>query len=145
MLFTQQLQEFAKKTDARTNVVIKKIIFDISSKLVLRSPVGDAKYWIKPAPKGYVGGRFRGNWQYGLNTINSTTSEVIDKSGGKTINAIASQIPKESSGNIHYITNSLAYANRLETGWSKQAPKGMVKLTVIEFAAIVSAAAAELK
>ena len=145
MLFTEQLRAFAHKTDKRLNSVVKKIVFDISSKLVLRSPVGDASYWIKPAPKGYVGGRFRGNWQYGLGSINSHTDETTDKGGGKTTVRISKAIPSQAIGKIHFITNSLPYAIRLEQGHSKrQAPNGMVRLTQIEFDVIIRQAAAEL-
>ena len=31
-----------------------------------------------------------------------------------------------------YIQNNLPYANRLENGWSNQAPAGMVALTIAE-------------
>jgi hypothetical protein len=33
-----------------------------------------------------------------------------------------------------YIQNNLPYAERLENGWSKQAPHGMVKITLYELA-----------
>ncbi|NBT33816.1 MAG: hypothetical protein EBT13_18445 [Rhodobacteraceae bacterium] len=36
---------------------------------------------------------------------------------------------------IIYIQNNLPYANRLENGWSGQAPQGMVALTVAEVSA----------
>jgi hypothetical protein len=36
-------------------------------------------------------------------------------------------------GEIIYLTNSLPYARRLEYGWSKQAPAGMVRITVANF------------
>ena len=143
--FENQLKAFAKKTDARLNVVVKKIVLDISVKLVLRSPVGDAKYWKSKPPPGYVGGRFRGNWQYGLNAANVTTSMNIDKNGKDTILAVNSQIPETAIGVVHYLTNSLPYAKRLEEGYSRQAPKGMVLLTAIEFEPIVKEAAAQLK
>ena len=144
-IFTQQLQEFARKTDARVNLVVKKIILDIGTRLVLRSPVGDAKYWTVPAPPGYVGGRFRANWQFGIGNPDLHTDESIDPTGAASIGRINTKVPDEPIGQIHYITNSLPYAIRLEEGWSRrQAPNGMVRLTTLEFDPIVREAAAQL-
>jgi hypothetical protein len=141
-----KIREFARSADERAELITKKIIFDISTSLVLKSPVGDPKYWKRPPPPGYVGGRFRANWQYGSNKINGTTTEQIDKSGGPTISRLVGSIPQNVLGQVHYITNSLPYANRLEEGHSwRQAPNGIVDVTIIEFDPIVSAAVAEFK
>jgi hypothetical protein len=142
--FGDQLRAFAKSADERANNVVKKIVFDVSTSVVIKSPVGDPRYWKRKPPPGYVGGRFRGNWQYGLNSINKLTTENKDKVGSATINSIHGRVGARVLGDVHYITNSLPYANRLEDGWSwRQAPNGMVNLTVLEFDPIVRAAAAE--
>lgn len=133
MTFKLELEAFAKKCGDNADLVIKKVIIDLGTSLVEKSPVGDAKYWKKPPPPGYVGGRFRGNWQYGLNAVNATTTEAIDPSGSATIETIVGKVEDKASGNIHYLTNSLPYAQRLEEGWSRQAPAGFVILTTIEF------------
>jgi hypothetical protein len=139
--FELDLKAFADKTDAKVNAVVRKIVIDVGAALVLKSPVGDAKYWKHPAPAGYVGGRFRANWQYGLSAPNLTTSEKIDPEGGSTIQTIVGKVGSDPAGNVHYITNSLPYSDRLEHGWSRQAPQGMVGLTVLEYQPIVEAAA----
>jgi hypothetical protein len=141
MTFALDLKKFADKTDARVNAVVRKVIMDVGTSVVLKSPVGDANYWKSPAPAGYVGGRFRGNWQYGLGAINPLTSEAVDPTGAPTISAIVGKVDETPAGQVHYITNSLPYADRLENGWSRQAPNGMVNLTVLEFQPIVDAAA----
>lgn len=141
MTFALDLRQFANKTDERVNQVVRKIIIDIGTSLVLKSPVGDAKYWKSPPPPGYVGGRFRGNWQYNVGVPDTSTSTKIDPSGQATIQSIVGKVSKESAGFVRYITNSLPYAMRLEEGWSRQAPNGMVELTLIEFQSIVDAAA----
>lgn len=46
-------------------------------------------------------------------------------------------------GDVVYLTNSLPYAQRLEHGWSKQAPRGMVRLSAIEFKRFVRQAIRE--
>lgn len=141
MSFALDLKAFADKTSEKANLVVKKIVIDVGTSLVMKSPVGDASYWIHPAPPGYVGGRFRGNWQYGLNAVNRLTSEKIDPEGAATISAIVGKVDDTPAGEVHYITNSLPYGDRLENGWSRQAPQGMVGLTVLEYKPIVEAAA----
>lgn len=145
MTFTLDLKAFAEKTSAKTDAIIRKIVIDLGTSLVMKSPVGDGKYWKHPPPKGYTGGRFRANWQYGLGAPVLATSEKIDKEGAATINAIVGKVDNEATGKVHYLTNSLPYADRLENGWSRQAPNGMVGLTVLEFQPIVEAAARAIK
>ena len=119
-------------------------MFDVSGAIVIKSPVGDPKYWKSPPPPGYVGGRFRANWQYGLNSINKLTTHQIDKSGGPTISRLHGSVGSRVLGDIHYFTNSLPYAIPLENGHSwRQAPAGVVQITVLEFDPIVRRAAAE--
>ncbi len=96
--------------------------------------------------KGYVGGRFRANWQVGIGAMNSDTSAAPDKTGAAALArgnaAIGTWQP--GSGTI-YLTNSLPYALPLEYGYSQQAPSGMVRLTVQDFDIYVRKALAETK
>lgn len=142
--FAEQIRKFAKKADDKADLVTKKIIFDIGTSLVIKSPVGDPRFWKSKAPPGYVGGRFRANWQYGENTINKITTDAKDKSGQSTINRLQASVGQRALGKVHYITNSLPYAIPLENGHSwRQAPNGMVQVTILEFDPIVRQAAAE--
>jgi len=45
---------------------------------------------------------------------------------------------------VIYLTNNLPYAQRLEEGYSQQAPAGMVALTIQEFQAIANEIGLEL-
>ena len=95
--------------------------------------------------KGYVGGRFRGNWQVTFNQPAVGETGVIDKEGGKTKsvgNAVISAY-NETAQSI-WMTNNVPYATRLEYGHSKQAPNGMVRITAAEFQQIVNQAVQEL-
>lgn len=144
MSFALQLEQFAAKCNRKADLVVRKVVFDVGNSLVMKTPVGDADYWINPAPPGYVGGRARGNWQYGLNAPNLKQGS-IDGGGAQPLGRIVSNTPTKASGHVHYITNTLAYIKRLEEGWSKrQAPRGMIKITLMEFRPIVDAAARAL-
>lgn len=140
--FALDLKAFADKTTAKARAVVSKVIIDVGTAVVMKSPVGDPSYWQSPAPPGYVGGRFRGNWQYGLGSIDHTITEKVDPNGQATIAAIVGKVSDANANNVHYITNSLPYAIPIEDGHSqRQAPQGVVRLTVLEFQPIVDAAA----
>lgn len=157
--FAADLERFRAKTVAKMHLVVRKVIVDVTTSLVMKSPVGDPDYWLfnrgtkeapdyvnysayRDPPLGYVGGRFRGNWQYGHGAAPSGELDTIDKSGGLTIAGINSEVPEKPAGSVHFIVNNLPYGQRLEEGWSRQSPHGMVGLTVAEFNTIVREAAA---
>jgi hypothetical protein len=142
--FTVQLEQFADKTKGRADAVVGDVVVQISQAVDRRSPVGDATYWTHPAPKGYVGGRFRGNWQLGVGVIPSGETGAIDPSGAETQGRIIASIPNDAAGRVYYLFNNVPYAQRIEEGWSRQAPTGVVGLTVIEFPRMVDQAAKAL-
>lgn len=141
MSFTLDMKKFTDKANKNIDLVIGKVIIDVSNEVIKRSPVGDASYWVSPAPAGYVGGRFRGNWDYGIGSAPSAEFDVIDSTGSISNDRIKTKLRKDNAGKIHYIVNNLAYAQRIEDGWSRQAPQGIVKLTVIKWQSIVDNAA----
>ncbi len=141
MTFSIDLAKFAEKAKGNMETVVRVSVIEIGNKIIDRSPVGDATAWKNPPPAGYVGGRFRGNWQYGFNSAPSGDFDTIDKSGDVSRQRIQVGITSNPVVGIHYLTNNLPYAQRLEDGYSKQAPSGMVGLTAIEAPGIVEAAA----
>lgn len=88
---------------------------------------------------GYVGGRFRGNWQFTIGSPASGELETIDPNGADTLGRIIAGVGSLEAGDVAYIVNNLPYAISLEYGHSeKQAPGGMVRITVDRFQSIVS-------
>lgn len=85
------------------------------------------------AGKGYVGGRFRANWQTGLVQKNDDTSAQERGGSTQSVERCVSALNSWKPGQDIYLTNSLAYAKRIEYGWSSQAPGGVVRLTVQNF------------
>lgn len=142
--FASQLGSFKDKALARVDAIHRKVTLDVGTSLVMKSPVGDAKYWKRPPPPGYVGGRFRANWQFGEGSINFSTNEEVDPAGTFLVSEMKLKMQPGQPGRTFYLTNSLPYGPRLEDGWSRQAPQGMVRLTQIEFQPTVDAIAREL-
>jgi hypothetical protein len=118
--FTLQLNKEIADTEEKIEDAIALIALDSLRGVVRKSPVDT--------------GRFRGNWIVSKNAANTTSSQVTDKNGGQTITKGSGVINtfKMNADSRIIIQNNLPYANRLENGWSKQAPNGMVALTVAE-------------
>lgn len=143
--FKKAIDLFSDKTKSKMELLTRKLIIDIGVRLVEKSPVGDPSVWQGLPPKGYVGGRFRANWQYSFNNVVQGDLPDIDSSGNISVGRITSGAYTSPFIGKHYIVNNLPYAMRLETGWSKQAPAGMVTLTVMEFDSSIQSIVSTLK
>jgi len=147
MTFALDLQKFAEKAAHRADQVVSEIVVGVATRIDDRSPVGARERWavnidrakrnLPPVPKGYVGGRFRGNWQLGIGSLPGGELDIVDPGGTIALPAIVAAIPEDASGRAYFLANNLPYAQELEGGHSKLAPAGIVGRTVIEFQQIV--------
>ena len=126
-LFTAQIGEWVHKAKGNIDLVVRKVALDMFLRVVMKSPVDT--------------GRFKGNWQVAIGTIPAGVLNVEDKSGAATIAKVQAEVLGLKAGQTIYLVNNLVYALPLEYGHSKQAPNGMVRLTIQEFNAFVERAA----
>ena len=86
------------------------------------------------AAKNYTGGRFRGNWQVTFDRPAVGAIDRVDKAGTATLAAGREVLAHYDSGEYGSIwfTNNVPYAQRLEYGWSKQAPAGIVRVVAAQ-------------
>lgn len=133
----EQVAAFSAKAKTRVDLTIRESIIGITAELVERSPVGDPSLWASKPAKTYEPGTFRANWQGGFGAINLLTTDDKDVTGEISIVSVTSQIPDDPKG-VFYVTNSLPYAIPLEDGHSRQAPLGIVGLTVLDWKNIVN-------
>lgn len=112
---------FKNEVEERIVLVAQKIGMEALRRVVLKSPVDT--------------GRFRGNWLVAIGSPAGGTVARTDKSGGETIREGSSVITGLSEAQAIYLTNNLPYASALENGHSKQAPGGMVAVTLAELEA----------
>lgn len=145
MTFALQLQKFAEKVGVNADLVVQKTTLEVARSVIMKSPVGNPELWKSPPPPGYVGGRFRANWVFGVGQVDTTTTEDIDAKGTATLNKLAAAIGATGAGGVTFISNSLPYGPALELGHSGQAPSGFVRLTVAEFQQFVNNAVQGLK
>jgi hypothetical protein len=121
----------------------KKIAIDLFGKIIEKNPVGNPDLWkSKRRPPGYVGGRSRANWAISVGTPGSSAAadpeggvKTKDKiSGLQEAEGFAAMATAKPGGTI-WIYNNVRYIKRLEDGHSKQAPVGMVAVSLVEIAA----------
>jgi hypothetical protein len=126
------LNDVAQKYNRGIDDVVEDVAVSLSQKIIERTPVGQPSTWQNPdsAPPGYVGGRARANW---FPTINSPSDDTTESTSTNESASRITGIQKEIVGNVYYLTNNLPYIRRLEyDNWSKQAPRGMVRVTLRE-------------
>ncbi len=125
--FEIDIQRFVDRAKGNVNLVIRKIALDLFTRVIMKSPV--------------LTGRFRGNWQIAIGSIPSGTLEIDDKGGTATISKVTATTLGLVAGQVITLVNNLTYAQSLEFGHSRQAPNGMVRLTLLEYPQVVRTAA----
>lgn len=142
------LSKYAQDTIAKTVLVSRKIALEVFRRVIFRTPVGYPPIWETPyKPKGYVGGRARGNWFTTVGGPSSAVTDNADATGSRATNEARAVTAtwQPVQGSI-FLTNNLPYIGVLENGrignkGSKQAPNGMVSITLAEFGSITEQAA----
>ena len=132
--FSDDIKKFSEKTGETLDQVVIDYVVGVSQKIIERTPVGNPSLWQGNAPPGYVGGTARANWIPSIGTPEQNQVNTTDQNrGSNQVLSIRKQIP----GNIYYLTNNVPYIERLEYGWSTQAPNGMMRRTLREARSIL--------
>jgi hypothetical protein len=121
------VSRFASQTKEKETLVIRKIAIGVFKGLILGTPVRT--------------GRARGNWQASTETPKDGTLDREDKSGSlavaEMVRSTSHWIPVDARP--AYLTNNLPYIQRLNEGWSKQAPAHFIEQVVADYLGIVEA------
>jgi hypothetical protein len=123
------LSRIVAKSKQKMDTVVQKVTFEVFRSVILRTPVDT--------------GRARANWMPSVGSPNLMAhgAPVVDKAGNDAIARAGDVALKTPAGNITYLTNTLPYIRRLEYGYSKQAPAGMVRITAVSFQNTLNGAA----
>lgn len=142
MSFTLTLKAATERSAEDMNERVRGFILNAGERIIARSPVGNPAMWTSGfldlmkskgrISKGYVGGRFKANWRHGFNAMAADELLYRDKTGSVAVRQIVDSLNNHPVSGIHFLYNNLPYAWSLERGYSKQAPTGVVGLTVIE-------------
>jgi len=124
--FTVDISRFVKRAKAAPGIVVRRASLELMTSIVLKTPVDT--------------GRARASWQVSLNRVDPTvTYTAIDKDGAKTIVRGAAAINQWRDGDTIVLFSNLPYMPVLEYGrddgrpGSKQAPQGMVRVSIAEW------------
>lgn len=137
MSFAAEISTFGVKTKEQMDFFVFTICTDITNGIVLKTPVAEE-----------FGGRARANWFPSLDAPSSNITTKTDPTGSSAI-AAARPLAEKAAGRVFYLTNNLPYIRHLEYGlygtpqgsangpktiggFSKQAPAGMVRVTINE-------------
>jgi hypothetical protein len=101
--------------------IMKQVLADRLSKLVTDT----VRRLVDRTPEGT--GHLAANWRVGVGAPDRT---VTTGGGG----AVAVRLDGWREGQVIYITNAVPYAGFVEFGTARQAPAGMLALTVAELA-----------
>ncbi|EDY5968324.1 HK97 gp10 family phage protein [Salmonella enterica] len=132
--FTLDVKSFCEKAKKNPETVMRQVSIKLFRAIILGSPVDT--------------GRFRNNWFAAIGPNHSMeTTNYTGKEGTAAINRMT-RVVGESRGmgwTELTLTNNLPYAQRLEFGWSKQAPVGMVRVNIARFNTLLNEEAAKVK
>lgn len=134
--FTAAIKDFSNIPEK----VIRGTLIGMGSQIIKASPVADPSTWKTPV-KGYVGGRFRANWQFSIDAPATGAGQGPDQNASNANAQLVASASKMVAGNTFYMTNNVPYAVALEYGWSKQAPQGIVRTTLSQYEHFIEQAA----
>ncbi|HBC7767077.1 TPA: HK97 gp10 family phage protein [Escherichia coli] len=131
MSFALDVSKFVEKAKKNPEKVMRQVSIKLFSAIIKASPVDT--------------GRFRMNWMASGSAPSSGTTDATDKSGNIAIGNATSFVLKDTDWREFTLTNNLPYAQRLEYGWSQQAPAGMVRTNVSRFQQLINEEANKVK
>jgi len=141
--FEDSIQNFIKKAKKNPELVVRQVTIKLYSQIILASPVDT--------------GAFRMNWQATVDTPATGTVEGLDPSGSQAITRATNFVQQSAKWDEFRFTNNLPYAEAIEFGqypgngpntiggFSKQAPQGVVRVTVKRFQRLIDEAAARME
>jgi hypothetical protein len=123
------MSQIVARANGHVDNKIRAATSEVFKNIIMMTPVGNPSQWKNPAsaPEGYVGGNARGNWHCTIG------SPFVGEDRTSTVEKIQSTIPRRA-GSVVYLTNNVPYIGALEYDFhSRQAPAGMVRVSVALF------------
>jgi len=123
-IFLTDIKKFIKDAETLNHKVVKEIVSEINASVIELSPIDT--------------GNFVSNWLLGIDSSipwGVTGFKNPDKQ--EKINRLEARIPQDAANHTYNLVNNTSYAQLLENGHSKQAPLGMVSITVVKIPSII--------
>lgn len=120
------IKEFQKLFDAEKDFIMKDVTKRVSNALVRFSPV--------------LEGEFVSEWDAAIGSWPADTDQPDDPKKTKTRKRLQASFQNVVYGQAVFFENTDPVAGKLEFGYSKKAPQGVVRLTVRKFRGFVRGA-----
>lgn len=145
-------EEFLKKFKENQQIaldasakIVNATVLEMYKKIIDRTPIGDPTLWKWPAHSDYTPGTLRASWQLSFNGQQRSAGGQFSSSSQTLGNGgIVFKIGSGAKTSIA-ISNPQPYAQRVETGWSTQAPSGMMRITIFEYSSLIDQNAAKYR
>lgn len=142
MSFDKDWKKESEAAIKATQETVKVAAIELFSGVILSSPVGNPSLWKNPnsAEPGYSGGAFRSNSFLSFNQPSTKTTDATNEESARLgeINAISTM----KYSHTYFLTNNLPYAERLDQGYSTQAPLGVTQPNLSRVRALIPRIAA---
>ncbi len=124
-IFLKSIQDFVKSTEVLEHKIVREITEEIIEMPIMLSPISS--------------GNFVSNWLLGIDK-NIPWGVTGEKNPNKEarVSKLIGQIPNDAANHNYNLVNNTSYSQKLEDGYSNQAPVGMIGLTKIRIPMIVS-------
>lgn len=117
--FQLALDKWQDKVTLDVKKFTKLVTFKVFDRIILRTPVDT--------------GRCRASWAIGVNEVKVDDQPATFAGGATAARSVAdSRKIGVVDANLYVIANGLHYVEKLENGWSRQAPAGMVRLAIAD-------------
>lgn len=110
--------------------IIRQDAANILRSVIFVTPVGRPELWQMPAPETYTPGHARRNWQVNIGTPSGRELPGQDRIGTAALSNGISKLRAYRRLQPIYIENNVPYINRLNQGWSTQAPPRFVEKAI---------------
>lgn len=131
MSFALDVSKFVEKAKKNPETVMRQVSIKLFSAIIKATPVDT--------------GRARNNWFASGSTPSQETTTYGAPQGTATIQRATAVINTATDWHEFTLTNNLPYIQRLEYGWSKQAPQGMVRTNISRFQQLINEEANKVK
>ena len=120
MSFDSEVKNYTKVALEDAHKVVKKVVSDVMVNTVNRTSVET--------------GKLKNSWYASFGSpVIATSGRNPDESGSDSLDSaerVTSKIKKDTMGQSIYFTNSLHYAQKIETGGFSKAPAGMMRISM---------------
>lgn len=125
--FEDGISDFFQETQNEHTAILREATKRVKNSIVRRAPIAEGDYLAE--------------WDASLHTWPSDTKQPPDTKRRVTRKRLQAPIDRMKMGDSYFLENTDPVAERLEFGYSDQAPQGVVRITAIKWGGFVRGAA----